>query len=54
MACAARSERAAVILSEKELPLLLVAPRIAGILSLDTTALHVVPIVERLRGTGGS
>jgi aspartate racemase len=38
-----------VILGGTELPLLLSAPLIAGIPVLDTTALHVTAIVERLR-----
>ncbi len=38
-----------VILGGTELPLLLTTPEIAGIPVLDTTALHVVAIVERLR-----
>lgn len=37
-----------VILGGTELPLLLDAPLIAGIPALDTTALHVAAIVERL------
>ncbi len=40
----------AVILGGTELPLLLPAPVIAGVPALDTTALHVTAIVERLRG----
>jgi aspartate racemase len=39
----------AVILGGTELPLLLTAPTIAGLPALDTTALHVAAIVERLR-----
>jgi aspartate racemase len=38
-----------VILGGTELPLLLSAPVIAGVPALDTTALHVAAIVERLR-----
>jgi len=38
-----------VILGGTELPLLLTAPQIAGVPALDTTALHVAAIVERLR-----
>ena len=38
----------AVILGGTELPLLLRAPAIAGIAALDTTALHVAAIVDRL------
>lgn len=38
-----------VILGGTELPLLLTAPDIAGLPALDTTALHVTAIVERLR-----
>lgn len=38
-----------VILGGTELPLLLTAPDIAGLPALDTTALHVAAIVERLR-----
>ena len=38
-----------VILGGTELPLLLRAPVIAGVPVLDTTALHVAAIVERLR-----
>jgi aspartate racemase len=41
-----------VILGGTELPLLLSAPVIAGVPALDTTALHVEAIVERLRQTG--
>jgi aspartate racemase len=40
-----------VILGGTELPLLLSTPDIAGIPALDTTALHVAAIVERLYGT---
>ncbi len=40
-----------VILGGTELPLLLSAPAIAGLPALDTTALHVDAIVERLRRT---
>ena len=39
-----------VILGGTELPLLLPGARIAGLPALDTTALHVEAIVERLRG----
>lgn len=42
----------AVILGGTELPLLLTTPDVAGLPALDTTALHVGAIVERLRGTG--
>jgi aspartate racemase len=38
-----------IILGGTELPLLLSAPDIAGVPLLDTTALHVAAIVERLR-----
>jgi aspartate racemase len=38
-----------VILGGTELPLLLPSPTIAGLPALDTTALHVAAIVERLR-----
>ena len=38
-----------VILGGTELPLLLQSPEIAGLPVLDTTALHVAAIVERLR-----
>jgi aspartate racemase len=38
-----------LILGGTELPLLLSSPTIAGIPALDTTALHVAAIVERLR-----
>jgi aspartate racemase len=38
-----------VILGGTELPLLLTAPDVAGLPALDTTALHVAAIVERLR-----
>jgi aspartate racemase len=38
-----------VILGGTELPLLLTTPLIADIPALDTTALHVAAIVERLR-----
>lgn len=41
-----------VILGGTELPLLLPAPVIAEIPALDTTALHVAAIVERLRQEG--
>jgi aspartate racemase len=37
-----------IILGGTELPLLLSAPEIAGVPLLDTTALHVAAIVERL------
>ena len=39
-----------VILGGTELPLLLRSPVVAGLPTLDTTALHVEAIVERLRG----
>ena len=39
-----------VILGGTELPLLLASPVVAGVPSLDTTALHVAAIVRRLRG----
>jgi hypothetical protein len=42
-----------VILGGTELTLLLQAPVLAGIPALDTTALHVAAIVERLREAGG-
>ena len=38
-----------VILGGTELPLLLQQPEVAGLPTLDTTALHVAAIVERLR-----
>lgn len=38
-----------VILGGTELPLLLQSPDVAGLPSLDTTALHVAAIVDRLR-----
>ena len=38
-----------VILGGTELPLLLPSPEIAGLPALDTTALHVAAIVQRLR-----
>jgi aspartate racemase len=38
-----------VILGGTELPLLLTTPTIAGVPALDTTALHVAAIVDRLR-----
>jgi aspartate racemase len=38
-----------IILGGTELPLLLSSPVIAGVPALDTTALHVTAIVERLR-----
>lgn len=41
-----------VILGGTELPLLLSTPVIADVPMLDTTALHVAAIVERLRNTG--
>src|SRR5688500_19953121 len=41
-----------VILGGTELPLLLSTPVIADVPTLDTTALHVAAIVERLRQTG--
>jgi aspartate racemase len=41
-----------VILGGTELPLLLSTPVIAGVPALDTTALHVAAIVERLRQPG--
>ena len=40
-----------VILGGTELPLLVTTPVIAGVPALDTTALHVAAIVERLRRT---
>ena len=40
-----------VILGGTELPLLVTAPVIEGLPALDTTALHVAAIVERLRTT---
>jgi aspartate racemase len=40
-----------IILGGTELPLLLRAPRIAGLPALDTTALHVEAIVQRLRAS---
>lgn len=43
-----------VILGGTELPLLLPTPVIAGVPALDTTALHVAAIVERLRHPGPS
>lgn len=39
-----------VILGGTELPLLLSSPTIAGLPALDTTALHVAAIVDRLHG----
>lgn len=39
-----------VVLGGTELPLLLPSPTVAGLPALDTTALHVAAIVERLRG----
>jgi aspartate racemase len=46
-----RDQRAeAVILGGTELPLLLPGPTIADLPVLDTTALHVAAIVQRLRG----
>jgi aspartate racemase len=44
-----REEIDGVILGGTELPLLLSSSMIAGIPVLDTTALHVAAIVERLR-----
>ena len=41
-----------VVLGGTELPLLLPSPAIAGLPALDTTALHVTAIVERLRASG--
>jgi aspartate racemase len=41
-----------VVLGGTELPLLLPSPAIAGLSVLDTTALHVTAIVERLRASG--
>jgi aspartate racemase len=41
-----------VILGGTELPLLLLTPVIADVPALDTTALHVAAIVQRLRDTG--
>ncbi|MFL5575686.1 MAG: aspartate/glutamate racemase family protein [Gemmatimonadaceae bacterium] len=41
-----------VILGGTELPLLLTTPDVAGVPALDTTALHVAAIVERLRHAG--
>jgi aspartate racemase len=41
-----------VILGGTELPLLLQSPVVAGLPALDTTALHVAAIVERLRAAG--
>ncbi|HKB54948.1 MAG TPA: amino acid racemase [Ramlibacter sp.] len=41
----------AVVLGGTELPLLLPSPVIAGLPALDTTALHVAAIVERLRAS---
>ena len=43
----------AVILGGTELPLLLRDDVVEGLPTLDTTALHVAAIVERLRQTGG-
>jgi aspartate racemase len=40
-----------IILGGTELPLLLTSPVIAGLPALDTTALHVAAIVERLHGS---
>jgi aspartate racemase len=40
-----------VILGGTELPLLLSTPVVADLPALDTTALHVAAIVERLRTT---
>jgi aspartate racemase len=42
-----------VILGGTELPLLLPGPTIAGLPALDTTALHVTAILERLRSADG-
>ena len=44
----------AVILGGTELPLLLKEPTVAGVPALDTTALHVAAIVERLLQAEGS
>jgi len=41
-----------VILGGTELPLLLATPVIADVPALDTTALHVAAIVQRLRDAG--
>ena len=41
-----------VILGGTELPLLLTGPVVAGLPALDTTALHVAAIVDRLRRPG--
>lgn len=41
-----------IILGGTELPLLLSTPLIAGVPALDTTALHVTAILERLRPSG--
>lgn len=43
-----------VILGGTELPLLLKDDTVAGLPALDTTALHVAAIVDRLRGGGAS
>jgi aspartate racemase len=43
-----------VILGGTELPLLLKDESIAGVPALDTTALHVAAIVDRLRGSAGA
>jgi aspartate racemase len=43
-----------VILGGTELPLLLTAPDVAGVPALDTTALHVSAIVQRLLGSGSA
>jgi aspartate racemase len=43
-----------IILGGTELPLLLSSAVIAGVPALDTTALHVAAIVNRLRQTSGS
>lgn len=43
-----------VVLGGTELPLLLSASVVAGLPALDTTALHVAAIVERLRAPAGS
>jgi aspartate racemase len=42
-----------VILGGTELPLLLTTPVIAGVPALDTTALHVAAIIQRLRAAVG-
>ena len=43
-----------VILGGTELPLLLSSARVAGVPALDTTALHVAAILERLREGGAA